>query len=410
MITLEQLLGLVGVLDDRPGDDTPRERFRNYLQTSVSAIGAVRDYIEACTRNKGAQFDHALQDLVNHTGTLIGFKVDYGRYRGTANEIGFDGIWRWNDFSIVVEVKTTDAFSIQTATVIGYVDRLISAGKIRDWDHAMGLYIFGRTDSQLTHLANSIIAEKRTHQLRIATIDDILSLAELVQDGFITADEAVALLRPAGVFVADTVRLLARIAAKTTDPSAPVVEGAVPVEQPTTVKGATPAALPATQGKTTGSSSQFVASERLHLLTPVRDEEDWTARDTIRLLLNAGWYVFGESTPGRKRLKPGDRICFYETGVGVVAEAVVASHPERRPPAIKHAFKTPEKFPWSFKVTDVRFFFETPVAIDVDRRAKLDAFVGRDPTRPWSWFVQGTRIVTEHDFEILVGREAAPTD
>jgi hypothetical protein len=80
------------------------------------------------------------------------------------------------------------------------------------------LYVFGRTDSQLKQLTNSVVAEKRTHQLRIATVDDVLSLAELVQEGHITADEAVTLLKPGGVFVADTVKLLARIAARAIDP------------------------------------------------------------------------------------------------------------------------------------------------------------------------------------------------
>ncbi len=401
MITLEQILGLVGVLDDRPGDDTPRERFRKYLETSVNSVGAVRDYIEACTRNKGTQYDHALQDLVNHAGRLIGFEVEYGRYKGIANEIGYDGLWRRNGFSIVIEVKTTDAFSIQTATVIGYVDRLISAGEIRNWDHAMGLYVFGRTDSELKQLQNSIIAEKRTHQLRIATVDDILSLAELVQDNFITAEEAVALLRPAGVFVADTVRLLARIAAKTVDrPVTPVERG--DVDKPINTESET-------QQDVNPPSISQEASERLHLLTPVRDDQDRTARDIICDLLGSGWYVFGESTTGRKRLKPGDRICFYETGVGIVAEATVASHPERKPPATKVAVINKERFPWSFRVRDVRFFFESPIVIDSDLRAKLVAFRNRNPESPWSWFVQSTRIVTEHDFEILVGKEP-PTD
>ena len=74
---------------------------------------------------------------MNYTGSLIGFDVVYGRYKGVTNDIGHDGLWRWNDFTIVVEVKTTDAFSIQTATVTGYVDRLISNGVIPDLEHAM---------------------------------------------------------------------------------------------------------------------------------------------------------------------------------------------------------------------------------------------------------------------------------
>jgi len=38
-ITLSQILALVGKLDDSPGEDTPRERFRLFLdQTPEGAI------------------------------------------------------------------------------------------------------------------------------------------------------------------------------------------------------------------------------------------------------------------------------------------------------------------------------------------------------------------------------------
>ena len=70
MFTLDDILGLVGTLDDRVGADTPRERFRRFLQESVRTTGAIRDYVEACVRNKGPQYDHALQDLVNHAAAL----------------------------------------------------------------------------------------------------------------------------------------------------------------------------------------------------------------------------------------------------------------------------------------------------------------------------------------------------
>lgn len=410
LFTLDQILGLVGTLDDAPGTDTPRERFRGFLHDSVGAIGAVRDYIEACTKNKGPQYDHALQDLVNHTGALIGFDVEYGRYKGVTNDVGHDGLWRWNDFAIVVEVKTTDAFSIQTATVTGYVDKLISKGAIPNWDHAMGLYVFGRTDSQLKQLANSVVAEKRTHQLRIATVDDVLSLAEVVQEGHISADEAVALLKPGGVFVADTVKLLARIAALATDPQPdepPIakvinaINDTVATYKTESIAPTPPMPWPTFSKPKSGAVS---STERTFLMTPVSDEGDVTAKATITALLNAGWYVFADKTPGRKRLKPGDRICFYESGVGVVAEAEVASVPEEKPPSVKGIVKNLDKFRWSFRLTNTRFFFDGPVAIDADLRSRLDAFTARDSTQSWSWFVQGTRVVNEHDFVVLTGK------
>jgi hypothetical protein len=67
----------------------------------------------------------------------------------------------------------------------------------------------------------------------------------------------------------------------------------------------------------------------LFLLTPVADDEHGSAQDTIKRLLDQGRYVF-RTTTGRKGLKPGDRIRVYETGVGVVAEADVDSHPEEK--------------------------------------------------------------------------------
>jgi len=402
VFTLDDILGLVGTLDDAPGDDTPRQRFRRFLQDSVVTLAAVRDYIDTCIRNKGPQYDHALQDLINHAASLIGFDAEFGRYRGVTNDIGHDGLWRRKDFTIVAEVKTADAYSIKTATLVGYVDRLISEGRVTNWDQAMGLYVVARTDAQLTQLANSIIAEKRTQQLRIATVDTVLSLAELVQDGHITADEAVALLRPVGVYVAETVELLARIAAKSVDPASTAAElsdGGPPVE--VQVTSVVPAPVPKQPASTLAST------ERLHLMTPVRDEAEQSAKDRIQQLVGAGWYVFGESTPWRKRLKPGDRICFYESGVGVVAEAEVASYPEKKPPAVRGLVKDIKKYPWSFRIKSARFLFDEPVVIDADLRSKLLAFAGRDLNGPWSWLVQGTRSLSEHDFKLVIGKSLA---
>jgi len=86
LFTLDQILGLDGTLDDAPGPDTPRERFRGFVRDSVGAIGAARYYVEACTTNKGPQYDHALQDLVNHKGAVIGFDVEFGRYKGVKDQ------------------------------------------------------------------------------------------------------------------------------------------------------------------------------------------------------------------------------------------------------------------------------------------------------------------------------------
>ncbi len=38
-LPLSQILALVGKLDDAPGDETPRERFRRFLKENVREVG-----------------------------------------------------------------------------------------------------------------------------------------------------------------------------------------------------------------------------------------------------------------------------------------------------------------------------------------------------------------------------------
>ncbi len=392
-LSLDQLLKLVGELNDQPGNDTPRDRFRQFLETSVTSLGTVRDYVNACLSSTGTQYNRALQDLVNHTGRLMGFEVEFGRYAGVTNDIGHDGLWRADNFSVVVEVKTTDAYSIMTSTLLGYINQLIDSGRIANSENAIGLYVFGKQNSELEPVEGAIVHGGHAQKLRLSTVDDILSLAELVQDELLTRDEAMTLLRPVGVRVGTTVQLLKRVASSSPFPPDDVV--------PDTYSASTPRTMPIQEDKTSQQrvrkSSSF-ATARQYLLTPVSDDEDSTAEETIQALLGHGEYVFGDRTPGRKSLKPGDKLAFYESGRGVVACAEVASSPELRKVAhVRHA----EKYPWAFKVRDVRYFFDQPIVIDSEIRAKLEAFRGRELQRSWSWFVQGTRKLTEHDFEVL---------
>jgi hypothetical protein len=387
-ISLDQLLMLVGELNDQQGQDTPRDRFRQFLSSSVTAVGTVRDYVQVCLAKKGDQYDRALQDLVNHAGRLMGFDVEFGRYSGVANDIGHDGLWRADDFSVVVEVKTSGAFTIRTATLLGYINSLIDVGRISRADTAMGLYVFGKPDAEISQLEASIIHSGHAQRLRIATADDVLALAELVQRGLLSRDEALALLRPVGVRVGSTVQVLQRIAAGM--PSE--------VDEPLSMGSPEPIPFERTAPRPRKVAEYRPSSSPMYLLTPVAAEDGISAEETIRSLLDHGVYVFGERTTGRKDLKPGDQIAFYESGNGIVACAEVASQATRK--TIKFA-KHAENYPWAFDVRNVRYFFDEPVIIDAELRAKLERFQGRDPQSAWGWFVQGTRKVSEHDFRIL---------
>ena len=74
-LTLAQVLKLVGQLDDTPGSDTPRERFRAFLLQNVTSAGQLRDFVQECRVASDLQHSRALQDLTNHAGALLGFEL-----------------------------------------------------------------------------------------------------------------------------------------------------------------------------------------------------------------------------------------------------------------------------------------------------------------------------------------------
>lgn len=376
-ITLKQILDLVGKLDDTPGGETPRERFRHFLKANVKEVGQLQDYVQECLRNSGDQYSRALQDLVNHLGHFLGFEVTFGRYKGTQDEIGFDGHWKSpKGFHVVVEVKTTEVYPVKVTALIGYVDRLIEQGEIQDWNHALGLYVVGRPDPEIKQLENNIIAhmtrEGNTRPLRIISVESLLSLAEMMNEYDVNHEDILTILRPSGpridFFIDLMVRLMSR---REPEPSLP--------EE--------------TRDK------KEISKVEAYWLAPVRSNNERTAEEVIQTLVgDEKIYAFGERTPGRKQLKPGDWICFYASDKGVVAHARVKTYPEKK---FHPKVREPEKYPWVFSLHEVKLYLDKPVVINSDLRNQLDAFQGRDPSKSWAWFVQATRRITEHDFKLL---------
>lgn len=377
----------MGKLDDASGNDNPRERFRLYLKKNVNEIGQIRDYVEESLRNPGNQYNRAFQDLINYLGHFLGFEVKFGRYQGIRGQIGFDGLWRSpSEFYVVVEVKTTEVYAIKTATLMNYIDEAISEKLIPDRDHALGLYIVGRSDPEVHQLENAINAEKRMDQLRIISAESLLSLAELMNEYDVSHDDILAMLRPSGPVIDPIIDLMARLAAES--------EVNEETKEP-------PASRPpeATPGLEKISEKDQVR----YWLSPVIANDEQTAEEVIQSLVGVqGVYAFGERTPGRKHLKPRDMICFYAAGNGVVGHATVSSYPEKKP---NSAIRDPERYPWLFELEKNRTYIDNPIIIDATLRAKLDAFKNRDPNKPWAWFVFATRKISENDFRLLT-REA----
>jgi hypothetical protein len=370
--SLKEILELVGELNDKKGENTPRDRFRTHIKSNINEVGILRDYIEECLRYTDNKYNRALQDLVNHIGTFLGFEVEYGRYSGVKNEIGHDGLWKSPDgFNIVIEVKKTEDFTINTSIVLNYINDLISLGKISNIKNSIGLYVIGKPNPDIKQLENNIIAENRISELRITSIDSLLSLAEIMNDYDVEHNDILSILKPSRPSIDNVVEIMTKLFTEPTED-----EKIERVE-----------------------SEDIESNEIVYWITSVKSHDEETAEECIKkLVYEENIYAFGDRTPGRKDIKPGDWICFYATQNGIVAHAEITSEARNEP---HESVLFPERYPWVFNVDNVKIYIDNPVIIDAELRNKLEAFKGRDPNKSWAWFVQSTRKIEKYDFELL---------
>ena len=83
---------------------------------------------------------------MNQLGRRLEYTVEDGLYQGKSNATGNDGLWLdGSGHTIVVEVKTTDAYTINLDTVAKYRNQLIDAKKIPPSSSI--LLVVGRKDT-----------------------------------------------------------------------------------------------------------------------------------------------------------------------------------------------------------------------------------------------------------------------
>jgi hypothetical protein len=106
----------------------------------------------------------------------LDYQVTNGRYQGTSNQIGFDGIWMsQDDQAIIVEVKTTDAYRISLDTLAKYREELIKAGRVGS--SASVLIVVGREDTG--ELEAQIRGSRHAWDMRLISTDALFKLVQL---------------------------------------------------------------------------------------------------------------------------------------------------------------------------------------------------------------------------------------
>jgi hypothetical protein len=174
---IRQVIAFAG--DGRLLDEGPTSKeFREFLALVPSSVLA--RYSDECLADSFSESGLALQDIVNEIGRRLGFVVSNGRYRGAGGHVGVDGIWRLPDNrSILVEVKTTDAYRIDLNKIAGYKKRLSKDGLITE-EEATSLIVVGRTDTG--DLEAQIRGSRHAWETRLISIDALLRLMTIKEE------------------------------------------------------------------------------------------------------------------------------------------------------------------------------------------------------------------------------------
>ena len=195
-LTVNQLLGVVGRLDDNPGFDTPRERFRRFLNERITDAGSARAVIAECRQMGGEQHARALQDAVILTGKLLGFDTSYGPYQHDAAAAPVSGQWvARHRLQVLLMVCSphTDASHLEplSKAVRSTNDAQHQSGTAR-----VGLCVLTPLCSAKARIEEAI----RRHAyagVRLVSLDGILHLTDLVGTGRLTGDDLLRVLNPA---------------------------------------------------------------------------------------------------------------------------------------------------------------------------------------------------------------------
>ena len=169
--TIQQIVAMAGdgdIKDNSPCAVELRSFFqrvaRKYLQT----------YAQSCLDTSFPNSGFVLQDIVNEVGRRLGFDVTHGVYRGQKNFNNYDGFWTIDGWSFIVEVKTTDTYSISLDKIAKYLAAAESDG---DGGCISVLIVVGRNDTAT--LEDQLRGSRHNWDMRIIGVDALFKALEL---------------------------------------------------------------------------------------------------------------------------------------------------------------------------------------------------------------------------------------
>lgn len=188
-MSIQQIVSMAG--DGKLRDNTDASKELRVFLSEVDS-NSLRRFAKQCLTEPFTDSGLVLQDIINEAGRRLGLKVTNGIYRGKQNNNNCDGIWQSSKWTFVVEVKTTDAYSIKLDKIAQYLE-----SEIDDKEHnASCLIVVGRQDTAT--LEDQLRGSKHNWRMRIVGVDALflaIELRQLTEDKSLS-DKIVDLLMP----------------------------------------------------------------------------------------------------------------------------------------------------------------------------------------------------------------------
>ena len=293
-----------------------------------------RALIDECQRSVGEQRHRALQDLVVIVGRLLRFEITFGTYERSADAVKVDGQWRSPGLlDVVIEIRTEQT----TSPTLDGLARAMAAAEGAGLEPRIGLCVVARQYAARGKLSRALAEVTPLPDIHVVSVGSLLALAAQVADDRVTHAEVVTLLR-SGVALDFVIDLLDRPAAKSPSSESTAEQG-----QSAPANHHEPAYWVATI-----AGNEVAAPEQL--LAAV------IAERRVLAICPAGKL--------RSQGSPGDWVCFFVPGKGIVGHAQLASIIEDSAKVVRHA----RRFSSVYRLASVTLY-ERPIlqALRADR-------------------------------------------
>ncbi|HVA12529.1 MAG TPA: hypothetical protein VNF99_04720 [Stellaceae bacterium] len=173
---IEQVVATAGSGILKDGSDCSQELRAYLVRVPITKLS---EYVDGCLTRQFSNSGLVLQDLVNEIGRRLDYKVANGRYRGVVNAIGNDGIWISPEgHSLILEVKTTDAYRISLDKIAEYREKQLAAQQISAPSSV--LIVVGRQDTG--ELEAQIRGSRHAWDMRLISVEALINLVLLKEN------------------------------------------------------------------------------------------------------------------------------------------------------------------------------------------------------------------------------------